>query len=243
MKKYRVAQILAIGSTSLLVVFLAGFGVLYSQVVAGNTASTAHKIENYEAIGEKAPKDCTVFFGDSITELCPLSDVYGAYTEKTGLPVCNRGISAECTPSMLERFDKSVIEAKPKNLVILAGVNDLQQGIPEEETLGNIRQMLERTKQNCPDTNIILQALYPLDETRTNLYEKVTIGKRTNEMIRAFNTKLEQLAAEENVTYLDMTPYLTGDDGNLKKEYTTDGLHPSTAGYMEVAQQLIPYLK
>lgn len=241
--KIRVFKIWAIAVTVLLVVFLAGFTVLYTQVVASNTASMAHKVENYKAIGDKAPENSTIFFGDSITELCPLADVYGAYTARTGLPVCNRGISAECTPSMLERFDESVIAANPRNLILLAGVNDLSSGIDNGETLENIKEMLRRVKQRCPETNIILQALYPVDENRSLLYEKVGIGNRTNDMIRAFNEKLEKLANEENVVYVDLTPYLADEDGNLKKEYSTDGLHPSTAGYFAVSEQILPLLK
>lgn len=233
----------AILATVLLISFLAGFYVLYTEVAKGNTASMEHKSQNYQAVGEKAPEGCTVFFGDSITELCPLSDIYGSYTLRTGLPVCNRGISAECTPSMLERFEKSAVEAKPKNLVMLMGVNDLQQGIPQEETLANIRKMIRRMKKESPGTNIILQALYPVSENRKSLYERFMIGKRTNAMIREFNVKLAELAKEEEVLYVDLTEILADESGNLKEEYTVDGLHPSTRGYELAAEEILPLLK
>lgn len=233
----------AITATLLLLAFLGGFYVLYTEVTKGNEAAMLHKSENYQAVGEAAPKNATIFFGDSITELCPLSDIYGEYTQKTGLSVCNRGISAECTPSMLERFDNSVLAAKPQNLVMLMGVNDLQQGISTEETLDNIREMIQRTKKESPGTNIILQALYPVCENRTSLYEKFMIGKRTNAMIREFNEKLFLLAEEENVIYVDLTSILADESGNLKAEYTVDGLHPSTKGYQAVAEQILPLLK
>lgn len=233
----------AILATVLLVLFLAGFYVLYTEVAKGNAASMEHKSQNYQAVGEKAPEGCTIFFGDSITELCPLSDIYGSYTLLTGLPVCNRGISAECTPSMLERFEKSVVEAKPKNLVMLMGVNDLQQGIPREETLANIQKMIRRMKQESPGTNIILQALYPVSENRKSLYERFMIGKRTNAMIREFNVKLAALAKEEGVLYVDMTETFADESGNLKEEYTVDGLHPSTRGYELAAKEILPLLE
>lgn len=236
-------MIWAIAATLLLLAFLGGFYVLYTEVTKGNEAAMLHKSQNYQAVGETAPENCTIFFGDSITELCPVSDIYGEYTLKTGLPVCNRGISAECTPSMLERFDSCILTAKPKNLVMLMGINDLQQDISEEETLSNIREMIRRTKKDSPDTNIILQALYPVCENRTSLYEKFMIGKRTNAMIQEFNEKLSLLAKEENVTYVDLTNVLADENGNLKEEYTVDGLHPSTKGYQTAAEQILPLLK
>lgn len=242
-KTLRTVLLSAAIPTVLLVLFAGAFGFVCKQVIGNMTAETQHKYEKYDALAEAAPKHATVFFGDSITELCPLADLYAAYTMRTSVPVYNRGISAECTPKMLERFDTSVLALEPRNLVMLMGVNDLGQGIPEEETVSNIRQMIAKTQAACPDTNIILQAVYPIDEQREAFYERFQLGKRTNAMIASLNEKLQALAQEMQVVYLDCTPLLADENGRLKKAYSVDGLHPSVAGYQAVANALLPLLK
>lgn len=85
------------------------------------------KMNNYTELVNTTPKNATVFFGDSITELCPLNDIYASYVKDTGIPVINRAISAETTAQMLERFEDNVINIHPQNLVMLMGINDLSQ--------------------------------------------------------------------------------------------------------------------
>ena len=60
-----------------------------------------------------------VFFGDSITDMWPISEYF------PGKPYINRGIGGQTTPQMLVRFREDVINLQPKVVVILAGTNDI----------------------------------------------------------------------------------------------------------------------
>lgn len=106
-----------------------------------------HKTKNYEEISVTSMKETTVFFGDSITELCPVEDLYSIYTKQTGIPVINRGISAETTSTMLTRIDKTVLVMEPKNLVMLMGINDISQKVDNQQIVNNIHKMITLTKQ------------------------------------------------------------------------------------------------
>ena len=56
------------------------------------------------------------------------------------------------------------------------------------------------------------------------------------------NKKIEELCIENKVTYIDMYNKLTDSDGNFDKQYTYDGLHPSTLGYIRITNVLKKYI-
>ena len=202
------------------------------------------KTENFAYENQTALKGQTVFVGDSITEYYQLVDSYGDYMKQTGTLVYNRGISAECTDHLLARFDDSVLNIEPKNMVLLIGVNDLGQGVPEDTIYNNIKTMIEKTQTQCPQTNIMLQALYPIDENRPEFYDRFMVGSaRTNEQIQSLNARLKTLAEEKGIHYLDLTEQLADENGAFRAEYTMDGLHPNAAGYEIITKAIKPLLK
>ncbi len=205
-------------------------------------AEIERKTEYYAQLANCTPKDATVFFGDSITELCKLDSLYGEYSESTGTPVINRGISAETTNNMLKRVNASIISIQPKNLVMLMGVNDLNQGVSQEQITKNIRQIILAVQENSPQTNIVLQAVYPTNAERDSVYERFQLNGRDNETIRPLNEKLKRMAQEQDITFLDVTNLLTDKNGNLRQDYTFDGLHPNMNGYLAVKEEIIKAL-
>ena len=72
---------------------------------------------------------------------------------------------------MLKRVEDSVIVMQPRNLVMLMGVNDLSQGVPQDQILYNIRSIIKLVQEKSPETNIVLQAVYPTGAERDSLYE------------------------------------------------------------------------
>ena len=71
------------------------------------------------------------------------------------------GLFAVDSDRLLERLECNALNISPKNLVILIGTNDIGLGLPTEYTLNNIKEILQRTQKLCPNTNIVLQAIYP----------------------------------------------------------------------------------
>jgi lysophospholipase L1-like esterase len=61
------------------------------------------------------------------------------------------------------------------------------------------------------------------------------------ERIAALNDGLRALAAARGASYVDLHPAFA-EDGELKAEYTHDGLHLNGAGYLAWRAALAPYL-
>ena len=247
-KKSSKALTIVISALVPVIVIAVALGIVGSwaldQIDAQGQATQDIKAENFALENKTAQKGQTVFVGDSITEYYQLVDAYGDYMQQTGILVYNRGISAECTDHLLARFDDTVLNIEPRNMVLLIGVNDLGQGVPEDTIYNNIKTMIEKTQAQCPQTNIILQALYPIDENRPEFYDRFMVGSvRTNALIQSLNARLKALAGEKGIQYLDLTDQLADENGVFRAEYTMDGLHPNAAGYAVITEAIKPLLR
>ena len=201
------------------------------------------KKENYLFLNENyAHHGQTVLFGDSITEIFNSYELFYTFSKVTGQAVYNRGISGDTSDRLLERLKCNALNITPKNLVILIGTNDIGKDIPSEYTLKNIQDILSVTHEICPSTNIILQAIYPVN-SRMSLTARQMVGKRSNKKIFALNEELHNIAVENKVHWLDLTKYLSDKNGRLAKEYCYDGLHLNAQGFKVVAKKIIPLLK
>ena len=136
------------------------------------------KKENFSFLNEKyAQQGQTVLFGDSITEIFNSYELFYAFSQTTGQAVYNRGISGDTSDRLLERLECNALNISPKNLVILIGTNDIGIGLPTEYTLNNIKEILQRTQKLCPNTNIVLQAIYPVN-SHLSIIARQMVGKR-----------------------------------------------------------------
>lgn len=199
------------------------------------------KAREYARLADSAPKGATVFFGDSITEICNLDEVYAEYIKNSGVPVVNRGISGETTDSMLARVNESVIALKPRNLVMLMGVNDLNRGVGIGQISDNVRQIIRLVKEKSPQTNIVLEAVYPTDSDKLPGKNPMINGRETA-TIQRLNGWLRLVAQEENVRFLDLSDVLSDETGDLRGDYTYDGLHPNLAGFIAARDRITAQL-
>ena len=65
---------------------------------------------------------------------------------RPGWTVLNRGVNGERADEIRARFARDVEAAKPKVVIILAGVNDAYQGRPVEDTAADLLWMYRRAK-------------------------------------------------------------------------------------------------
>ena len=242
-QKWKYALLGAALPTVAVGVLLACAGVVVRFVSGMGPRDIARKTENYAALCEEAPEDSTVFFGDSITELCPVEELYADFSRETGSPILNRGISAETTDNMLARARETVALLYPRNVVLLMGTNDLNQGKTPDEIAENVRQIIRVLRAESPRTNVVLEAVYPTAAKRESAYENYQLRGRDNAAIRALNARLAAVAEAEGVRFLDLTALLADEEGNLRGDYTYDGLHPNMAGYFAVRDAVAAALR
>lgn len=218
--------------------FFSKKAVNYSKITEYDREKTT-KRANYRILNEEYALDSqTVLLGDSITDFFNWYELFYDFSKSTGQAVYNRGISGDTTDRLLERLEENVLNISPKNIVLLIGTNDIGRGLPLSMTIENVSKIIESTKKKCPDINFILQAVYPINESMRGKYEK-----RSNEKICSMNKEFIKLSEKYACTWLDITDKLKDETGNLKKEYTYDGLHLNVNAYKIVAESVIPLLK
>lgn len=211
---------------------------LFNKNKTDYNAEKNNKMINYEHLNKYyCKKGQTVLAGDSISEILNHTELYADYVKESGKVVYNRGISGDTSDKLLERFEKNVLNIEPSNIVLLIGTNDFAYGMSIDDTVRNIDAILGMIAEKCSDANVVLQAVYPINDKMSKQ------GKRTNRGILQLNKRIEQLADKYKVTYVDFTDVLSDEDGRLKKKYTYDGLHPTVFGFEMVAERIIPLLK
>ncbi len=199
----------------------------------------ATKKSNYTLLNKKyALKNQTVLLGDSITDFFNYYELFYDFCRTSGQAVYNRGISGDTTDRLLERLYDNVLVIEPKNIVLLIGTNDIGRGLPLSMTLENVEKIITDTKKACPDVNLIVEAVYPINENIRDKFEK-----RSNKKIDEMNSEFFKLCKKHNCVWLDFTEQLKNNDGNLKEELTYDGLHLNVQAYEIITENVIPLLK
>ena len=176
-----------------------------------------------------------IFIGDSIVEYYPLQELFG--TAKT---IVNRGIRGYQTRLLLENLDAHLYGDAVDQIVLLIGTNDIGKDVPMNEALDNLERVIQSIVRDYPLSQIKLVSILPVNEGKEY---KQTVYIRTNEKIREWNQAFETLAfAYMQVDFVPIYDSLTDSEGQLKKDYTTDGLHLSVAGYQALSDALKTYL-
>ena len=125
-------------------------------------------------------------------------------------------------------------------IVLLIGTNDIGKDVPVNEALNNLEAIIQSIARDYPLTNIKLLSILPVNEGEEY---KQTVYIRTNEKIQKWNQAYQELAsAYMQVEFVPVFDSLTDQAGQLKKDYTTDGLHLSVAGYQVLTKALKDYL-
>lgn len=191
-------------------VALAGLGVAYW--AARGTATPPPLDPGRETI---------VFLGDSITSghglPLPLTFPH-RLGESLGVSVLNAGISGDLTAGGLARLERDVLAHRPKLVVVELGANDVFRRLPREETLGNLRAIVRRAREDGAGVVLVHVGLSLL-------------GRGD------YRDGFRAIAREEGAWLVE--DFLSG----VVPAYSTDGLHPSEEGHARLAAKLEPVLR
>lgn len=207
--------------TKLLRTFLV-FGILLLVPVSAHGQSAAavvdrpywqHRVDLFQRLPN--PDGEVVFLGDSITD-------GSEWKELVGLPqVTNRGISGDTAWGVLARIEE-VTDGDPAKIFLLIGTNDLAHGESVADVNAKIAEILETIGKQAPDARVYLQSVLPV-------YGEDS--ERKNKRIRTLNTRLTDLDTLQHVTYVDIATPMQNEEGELRSEVSTDGLHLNGKGY------------
>lgn len=190
----------------------------------------------------------TVFLGDSTTLASdgPSTQVLGEswpvylamVSGQRFRYVRNAGVAGDTSTQMLARFDTAVTPYSPNIVTILAGINDIAQGVVLTTFQANIIAMVAK----CLAINArpVLATITPNSSgAPTN----------TKEQVQRFNSWLKRYAAQQKIDILDFYSVLVDPaNGSYLSAYNADGVHPNAAGMMAMAvhadavlSPLLPY--
>lgn len=162
-------------------------------------------------------------------------------------PVYNRGIGGFTTEDFLKAADAMLLEPAPSKLFLNIGTNDIRPMQDGQNWMNhlfeNYRKIAQLICRYLPETEVYLMAFYPVNSHHPNAGRNPVMSVRTNENIAQANDMLEALAWEYGFHYIDLNDCLKDPQGNLKLEYTYDGIHMSPEAYYAVFTQLRVYLK
>lgn len=175
-------------------------------------------------VAQKQPDNLFVLLGDSISLWFPPEFLP---PDKSWL---NQGISGETTLGLLRRLEL-LDETEPQAIFIMIGINDLIKGVGDETVVANQRLIIRYLKQVHPDTTIVLQSILPHSSDKATWEGRDRLLKLPNHRIQTINARLKAIADSEDILYLDLYPLFSDDQGDLRMDLSTDGLHLSTQGY------------
>lgn len=220
MKKYLIGLSVAfnfIVITSVTWFLLGGGEYLLNRLFA--EPAMERSITQFEALGVSS--DDTVFLGDSIT--------YGGLWDEIfpETNTSNRGINGDTSGGVLARLDQ-IINGGPNQLFLMIGTNDLYYGATEAEIVANVVEIINRTRQTSPETEIYVQSVLP----RAESYK---------ERIESLNAALES-AVRDKAEWVNLYPLFLDEPGiSISDNLSNDELHLLGDGYL-LWQEAISHL-
>ena len=201
------------------------------------------KLARFRHLNPFVRKGQIVFAGSSLMEQFPiyefLLDFQLPYT------IYNRGVGGFTTDEFYAALENCVFALEPAHLFLNIGTNDLNG--PEyrlSRLLDNYEKILQAIRGRLPATRLYLMAYYPVNPAVATIPHMQEIFRhRTNARIREASEGVRALAARYGAQFLDCNAGLTDGEGNLKAEYTIEGMHMYANGYKPVLDALLPVLQ
>ncbi|MDQ3162103.1 MAG: GDSL-type esterase/lipase family protein [Actinomycetota bacterium] len=166
--------------------------------------------------------DVRASYGDDLDEQSQWE--YWAARKDARLSFRNCGVWGERTDEIAERLERCAGGAEV--LVVQGGINDIAQGRDVEPAAENLRSMVRRGKE------------LGLRVTIANVLPWNRGWPAAQEPISRLNELIDELARDEGVPVLPFYATLEHPDeeGRMRDEWTSDGDHPSVAGYRRLGE-------
>jgi lysophospholipase L1-like esterase len=155
--------------------------------------------------------------------------------------IINRGIASDRlgidSRGVLKRLQPCVFELQPAGVVFEGGVNDLgelwRNGEPSmQRIITAFREILQQLRDFDRKMPIIVLSVFPTRGRFADL----------NALVDTMNDRIHGLATRRRCSFLNLHPALANRSGQLREDFTEDGLHLNESGYQILADRLRPHL-
>lgn len=207
-------------------------------------------VEPMNADALRHPDGPLVILGASYAGSWPLATI-------DGRPVVNKGVAGEQSFEMAARFERDVVAARPRAVLIWGFINDIFRAPAGEmpATLDRVRAsyraMIDAARTAGIEPILATEiTVRPPDSLTERLARLVggLLGKesyqdRINRQVAEINAWLAELATRERLLLLDFAGTLGDPDGRRRREFIADdGSHVPPAGYAALTDYATPRL-
>lgn len=172
----------------------------------------------------RKPANLAVLLGDSISLWFP------QHLLPSDHAWLNQGISGETSGGLLRRIHL-LDSTQPEIIYIMIGINDVLKGVGDNTIIANQELIVRYLKRRHPQTTIVLQSILPHSGERATWEGRDRLLEIPNERIQKLNHRLQAIANREEIIYLDLYSLFADDQGRLRMDLSTDGLHLNWEGY------------
>lgn len=198
------------------------------------------KIERFKGLNRHVKKGQIVCAGSSLMEMFPVEKFIKE--DHLDTIIYNRGIGGFITDELLANLDVCILDLAPSRLFINIGTNDLSNpDVSIADMIGNYDQILTKVQEQLPDIEIYMMAYYPINYDAAAEEMKPCLLVRTNQKIDEANNAVKKLAEKHGAKYIDINAPLKDENGNLRAEYTIEGMHIKEAGYRSIFAEFMKY--
>lgn len=201
------------------------------------------KLERFKRLNRYVKPGQILFAGSSLMEQFPIYE----FLLDFDLPytIYNRGVGGFTTQELLDNMEECIYALRPAHIFLNIGTNDLNGPDYSQDALTErYAQILQSIQEHLPKAKLYLLAYYPVNTAigaRLPFMEEL-LRHRTNARIAAASAAVQKLAAQFDARFLDLNAPLYDENGELKAEYTIEGMHMYANGYEPVLRQLLPVL-
>lgn len=198
-------------------------------IVAGSVRISAQRTALFEIYGTDSTN--IVMLGNSLTAGVDWNELL------KNPDVVNRGIIGDDSPAMLNRIN-CITAGKPRKIFLMAGVNDISHDITADSVARAVAELVDTIMMQTPESKLYIQSLLPANDSFGRY--KTMVGKK--QTIRDVNVLLKEMAEQRGLTFVDIHEAFCDEEGNLKAEWTPDGLHLLAPAYVCWRDLLLPYI-
>lgn len=175
-----------------------------------------------------------LMLGDSLTANAEWSEVL------PGVDIENRGIGGEHVEGIADRLDAD-IECKPEKIFLMVGVNNLLYGSSADDLANKIAVLTATIHGKLPKATIYVESILPVNFASGVANPEADAARVPADLNSKIVSANKAISGIPGIRYIDVGASMNI-LGELKPNFTSDGVHLTGAGYCAWVKVLKPYL-
>lgn len=164
-----------------------------------------------------SPSDSVIFYGSSTVRLW--SDLARDFPDVQPI---NAGFGGSTLAACAWFFERLIVPANPRAVVLYAGDNDLGDNRHPEEVYLSFCALAAKLQRDLPNTDVTFVSIKP-SPARWHIVEQIRTANRYI---------ADEIKRLPRFSFVDLTSVMLTPDGKPRRElYQSDGLHMNPDGY------------